>query len=211
VNSLDLSGLFNRHILAPLFAKSQPEYNEYFGGTSWSLAERYTQVGKIIFISILYTILTPTALYISCGGFITLFLVDNFLLFRRWSPMPPLDPSMGQRVRQFGLLAISFHMYITSRLVYSWPMDQVSFDATLGLYIAVDKRPPTGIMSLEAKSWHSESQATALDMYRWATIFIFIVTGKLTVGKIGKYGYHLQLIFPLPLIFQDLYFLERPS
>ena len=91
--------------------------------------------------------------------------------------MPMLDPSMANRVRQCGLLAISVHMYVASRWVYSWPMDEVWYDKSIAGYVEVDKQAPYSILGLSVEPWHSDSQASAILFYKVATILIFIFTG----------------------------------
>ena len=91
--------------------------------------------------------------------------------------MPMLDPCMANRVRQCGLLAISAHMYISSRMIYSWPMDEVWYDSSIHAYVEVNKQAPYAILNLQIEPWHSYSQASALPFYQGATILIFIITG----------------------------------
>ena len=78
-----MPGLLNRHIIGPCLARSQVQLNAYYSGSFWMLAERYTSVGKILFISLLYSFITPMALLIASVAFFAVFCVDNYMLLRR--------------------------------------------------------------------------------------------------------------------------------
>ena len=87
----DIGGVINRNIVAPYLSQTQAELNSKWSGSPWSLAERYTVLSKILFISVFYAILTPVALLIGCVSFLLVFLVDRFLLLRKWAPSGLLD------------------------------------------------------------------------------------------------------------------------
>jgi hypothetical protein len=89
----DLSGIINRNLVAPINSQTQAELNSFWSGTPWSLAERYTVVSKVLFISLFYALLTPSSLFIGMFALILLFFVDQFLLLRRWKPVGSLDSS----------------------------------------------------------------------------------------------------------------------
>ena len=55
---LDVGGQFKKHFQAPR-AVSQDEMNLYFKGTEWSLAERYTDLTKILLLTFYYSYLLP--------------------------------------------------------------------------------------------------------------------------------------------------------
>lgn len=93
LNLLDIGGVVQRNIVAPLTAQTQAELNGKWSGTPWCLAERYTVVTKIIFISLFYAVLSPISLVIGAASFVLLFLVDRYLLLRKWSPVGLLDTS----------------------------------------------------------------------------------------------------------------------
>ena len=183
VQALDIPGLLDRHINGPLFAKTQTELNSFFAGSPWMLAERYSNVGKILFVSLLYSFITPIALYLAALAFIFIFIVDNYMLFRRWMPAPMLDPSMAKRVRQMGMIALSVHMYVTGRFIYSWPMDNTYFDAGQNGYVRIDARPPMGILDLYAQWWHTDAQSRILPVYKTATIVVFVATLIVCLGE----------------------------
>lgn len=93
IDMTDYSGLFSRNFLAPWTSNTQAELNSNWSGTPWSLGERYTVATKILFISLFYAILTPVGLFIGSVSFLLLFVVDRYLLLRKWAPVGLLDSS----------------------------------------------------------------------------------------------------------------------
>ena len=183
VQALDIPGLLDRHVNGPLFAKNQVQLNTFYAGSPWMLAERYSNVGKILFVSLLYSFITPVALYLAALAFTLIFIVDNYMLFRRWMRAPMLDPSMAVWVRRMGLIALSVHMYVTGRFIYSWPMDDTYYDEKQGGYISIDAKPPLRILDLYVRFWHDDAQRRILLIYKTATIAVFVATFIVLFGE----------------------------
>jgi hypothetical protein len=102
---LNIDGFIERHVLGPCTAESQAELNQSYSGKKWSLAEKYTGIAKILFISLFYALLTPLSLLIATVAIALVFLVDRYQLLRRWKPMAMLDANIASR---FGLCVIVF-------------------------------------------------------------------------------------------------------
>lgn len=170
----DFAGLFQRHVTGPLFSETQGELNSNWMGTPWSLAERYTGISRILFVSLYYTLLSPISLIIATVAFLIVFLVDRFLLLRRWKTACMLDAKVARRLRQQGILAVALHMTVTVRFIYSWPMDSVFLRAD-GAFSKADKYPHLRIWLLTSKDWMSEGQASILRMYRITTVLVCLV------------------------------------
>lgn len=77
---------------------TQAEMNRYWEGTSFTLADRYTEISKILFISLFYSFLVPIGLFVSTLACLVLFAVDRYLLFRKTKPPPMLDATMASSV-----------------------------------------------------------------------------------------------------------------
>ena len=90
---------------------------------------------------------------------------------------------MARRVRQFGMIALSAHMYISGRFIYSWPMDQAWFDTNKNGYVRVDKYPPLAPLNLVPQPWHNEEQTFIIRIYTAATIIVFISTFFVMFGE----------------------------
>jgi len=97
---LDLPGVFNRNILSRLMPlATQSEVNStYFSGSPWLLAERYTGLGKVIFVALLFAILTPSGLFMASGACLLIYWLDSYLNLRRWAKVPMFDGQLGKRV-----------------------------------------------------------------------------------------------------------------
>lgn len=172
---LDIGGIIDRHLTGPMLSETQAELNSNWTGSQWSLAEKYTCVAKILFISLYYTLLNPISLLISMIAFLVLFLIDRFLLLRRWKACCMVGADIARRLRQQAILAVCFHMVVTYRFIYSWPMDNVYLNSD-GLYEKVNKYPSLAIWTLHKERWHTEGQLQVLPMYYIATFVVVAIT-----------------------------------
>lgn len=168
VKLLDPVGTVYRYVFTPLFAKTQADANRYWFGTPFTLAERYTELSQIMFISLFYSALVPSALFVGGLAFLNLFVIDKYILLRNASPPPKLDNSMGLTVSKqlaFGLLC---KMLVTVMFVYSWPMDEV-YRNSEGDFEKVDKN--ANILPLwrfRQKEWQSHAQWQSVLYYIYA-------------------------------------------
>lgn len=181
INFLDIYGFINRHIMSRLFpANNQMESNEkYFGATSWSLAERYTSLSKVLYIALLYSLLTPYSLFISAIACLLTFLLDRFLLLRRWSKVPMMDATLANRFRQQVLFALCVHMYLSLIFIYGWPFDNVyvvSNTNNINKYEKVNKDSPLWIFYIDVQYWQSNGVKHWLIIYKITTIIIILIT-----------------------------------
>ena len=81
---LDLGENFKRHILAPR-AKTQEQLNLSMRGSETLLAERYTNMTKLVFMAVFYCPLYPGVLFLCAVALLVNFYVDKFSLMRTWS------------------------------------------------------------------------------------------------------------------------------
>eukprot|EP01038_Epipyxis_sp_PR26KG_P016436 gene16436-22409_t len=197
LNYLDLTGSFTRHVYAPLFTSTQEKMNSLWSGSDWSLAERYTSVSKIIFITLIYALITPISLLISVLAFIVVFVVDRYLLLRKWKPTALINSQIAKSVHDQALLALAAHMYVSLRFIYSWPMDSAyEYDKSLHLFKKVDKFPSYRVWTLTGQEWHTEQQKQILPIYLICAYGIAIIT-------IGKW-----IILPFISWLKDLFLTE---
>lgn len=176
ITLLDVGGIVKRNIIGPLFSETQKELNEaYWQGSEWSLAEKYTGIAKIIFVSVYYALLTPFSLVFACFAFFFMFMVERFLFLRRYKSIPPVDEKIAVLLRQEVLLAVAAHMYITNRYIYSWPMDQ-TYILDDGTITKVDKYPTYAIWTLGTEPWQTQGQQLGLRAYQIATLIVVIFT-----------------------------------
>lgn len=175
ISFLDISGVIQRNIIGFRRAETQTELHRYWRGSNWSLADKYTAIAKIVFVSLYYSLLTPIALVFATIAFGLTFFIDRYLLLRRYKPLPMINEKIAVQMRQEILLAIAAHMYITCRYVYSWPMDQVYLHQD-GVIERVNKYPMFQIWLLGQRPWQTEEQQLGLLIYQIGTLCVWAVT-----------------------------------
>ncbi len=168
---MDPSGYIKRFWLGPWLSDTQEELNGKWSGTDWSLAERYTGIAKILFVSIYYALITPYSILLCFIAFVLSFLIDRYLLLRQWKRACMLDADVAIRLRQQALLAIATHMYITMRFIYSWPMDEAYWNPNLQQYQKVDKYPSISAMLSFSRGSNTDNNddTTSVSSLDWQT------------------------------------------
>jgi hypothetical protein len=86
-----------RHILAPR-AATQDAMNLNMQGAVFELAERYTNMTKILFLALWYCAIYPGALLMCASALFINYFVDRFALMRTWKRAPKL----GAKISEFG-------------------------------------------------------------------------------------------------------------
>ena len=117
---LDIPGLINRYYSAPK-AVTQEEMNILWSAQDWSLAERYTDTLKTIFVGLMYAVLLPSGLYITAIAMFTTFWVDKYSLCRIWKRPPSLDRSLSALSRFFMMCALWMHVFFARIFFSNWP------------------------------------------------------------------------------------------
>eukprot|EP00557_Chaetoceros_sp_GSL56_P013206 CAMPEP_0176482786 /NCGR_PEP_ID=MMETSP0200_2-20121128/3563_1 /TAXON_ID=947934 /ORGANISM="Chaetoceros sp., Strain GSL56" /LENGTH=1152 /DNA_ID=CAMNT_0017879129 /DNA_START=57 /DNA_END=3516 /DNA_ORIENTATION=+ len=114
---LDIGENFKRHIMAPR-AKSQEAMNLNMRGTEIFLAERYTNMTKLVFLAIWHCPLYPGVLFMCAVALFVNFFSDRFSLMRSWKPSPKLGRSMSSFTRDITFPVILMVMAFVA--VRSW-------------------------------------------------------------------------------------------
>lgn len=170
----DWYGLFMRHYYSAMVSDTQEEMNSFWVGSYWSIAEKYTGIAKVIFVSLFYALLTPISLLIATVAFIVIFFIDNYLLLRRWKVASMLDSTIASRLRRQAILSICAHMFVTMRFIYSWPMDDVFWNGSA--YEVVDKAPPYNFFTMKIQPWMSDGQKHIFYSYKTLLILVCLTT-----------------------------------
>ena len=84
---LDIMGNISRHIFAPR-ARTTHQMLLCFKGMHYNLAEKYTDMSKILFLSYFYCALGPLYLFYGFAALIFRYYSDKFCLLRAWKVMP---------------------------------------------------------------------------------------------------------------------------
>ena len=87
VKIADPKGFFERHYLSPR-AQSQEQMNSYMRGYEWYLAERYTNVTKILFLALWYSSIYPMGFFLCALALYINYYVERFCLMRSWRRLP---------------------------------------------------------------------------------------------------------------------------
>lgn len=142
---------------------------------------------QIMFISLFYSFIIPTSLYISTVACLMLFMADKFALVRKTKQPPMLDSTMAKTVRTYTLFAVAVHMWMTCRFIYSWPFDEVE-ELSSGVFRRVNKRAPYFLLAMKPQSWHSSKQADLLKMYRLAAVIVLVAVLYILIVEPAVYS-----------------------
>ncbi|GMH94230.1 hypothetical protein TrST_g13678 [Triparma strigata] len=128
---LDFGGTFNKFFLAP-YAKNQAVINTYFQGTAWSVAERYTDITKTMFLCFFYAAIYPAS-YIFCLAALLLnFVVDRYCIVRLWKLHPQTGAGVASVSFKFMLISILAHSVLSSYWWSGFPFDNLCVDESDG-------------------------------------------------------------------------------
>ena len=114
---LDIGGNFNRHFLAPR-AKTQESMHLSMRGTEYFIAERYTNMTKMVFLTIWYFSIFPGALFLCSFILFINYYMDSFSLMRSWRPAPKIGEIISKYNRLYFYPLIMFMMFMVSG--YNW-------------------------------------------------------------------------------------------
>ena len=139
----DVSGNFQRHFLAPR-AGSQERMNLLMSGAEYSIAERYTNVSKALFLAFFYCGIYPSVFFLCAITLFVNFFVDKFCLMRTWKPSPLLGSSIASFSRVYTMnIAIVVLAFVSSYFYSGFPYDNlcaenVSHSAYYGTWRVTD-------------------------------------------------------------------------
>jgi hypothetical protein len=118
-------GHLKRHVLAPR-AATQDAMNLNFQGTEYELAERYTDMTKILFLSLWYCSIFPVSFFLCALSLGIKYFVDKFCLMRTWKKAPQLGSKISSFSRRyFFTCAIAVMAVISSYYWSGFPFDNL--------------------------------------------------------------------------------------
>jgi len=121
----DIGGHVSRHFLAPR-AKTQDAMNLAMQGTSVELAERFTNMTKILFLALWYCSIFPAALFLCSFALFINYFIDRFSLMRSWKRMPQLGTEISKLSRYYFFPTALTAMAILSSYYWSgFPFDNL--------------------------------------------------------------------------------------
>lgn len=79
IKYFDILSSIRKHILAPRI-KTQLHMNINFKGTRYHLAERYTDMTKVLFVTCFYSVIFPPAYFFGALSLLVYYWIDKFLV-----------------------------------------------------------------------------------------------------------------------------------
>jgi len=171
---LDIGGKLNMYV----FSKSsltQEKMNSFFTGTKWNLAERYTDMTKTLFVSLFFSALLPTALFVSSAAFFVGYWVDKYCLLRQWETPPALDDSLATKSRGHIVFCLFAHLLITANYYAGWSFDHVctGYVSDIPVYVYCDKKPGSFLFP-KVHDWMDDAQTDMVYTYGFGAFITFI-------------------------------------
>ena len=117
---VDLGGIYNRYIKAPT-VHTQQEMDILWSPQDWSLAERYTDILKTIFVGLMYAVPLPSGLFITAVALLSTYVVDKYSLCRVWRRPPALDDRLSKLNRFFMISMLWAHLFFSRIFFANWP------------------------------------------------------------------------------------------
>ena len=100
--------------------------NLNFSGTEMELAERYTNMTKILFLGLWYCAIYPSALFMCSVTMFIAYFADKFALMRIWKRQPHLGATISEVSRHyFFSLAIVAMAVVSSYYWSAFPFDNI--------------------------------------------------------------------------------------
>ena len=130
----DIRSNFRKHILAPR-ARTQELMNLHFQGTAYSLAERYTDLSKVLFLCFFYSALYPAVFFFGTAILAVQYYTDKFSLMRIWSNNACLGSEVAKLSRKyFFSFAVVAYAIISAYAFAGFPYDNLCLpdDETTG-------------------------------------------------------------------------------
>lgn len=119
---------FKRHFLAPR-AKSQERMNLLMSGTEYTIAERYTNMVKTLFLTFYYCAIYPSIFFVCAFTLFINFFVDKFSIMRTWKPAPMVGASIAKFSRVYFMTTSVAALALVSSYMFSgFPYDNLCAD-----------------------------------------------------------------------------------
>ncbi|KAL7563221.1 hypothetical protein ACA910_014494 [Epithemia clementina (nom. ined.)] len=193
IKLVDIIGFVRKHILAPR-AEDQDEMNSYFIGGKFELSERYTDATKVLFVSLFYSSILPSSLFLGSFALITHFVVAKFCMLRMWRPSPDVGASLSRLSRNyFFTMALLIHIIMSAYWWSGYPFDNLC-EGDNGYYFCNQDFlrsgifPPLPKMQPDGDKWMTKSQETITSLYAW-TAFVILFIGIALLIKENIFPY----------------------
>ena len=100
-----------------------------FAGTPYNLAERYTDMTKILFLCLFYSSIFPMSFFLCAFSLLLKYLVDRFNLVRSWKRAPALGTTISSISRRYVItMAVGIMAIVCSYYWTGFPFDNLCLD-----------------------------------------------------------------------------------
>jgi len=221
ISFLDLGGMYAKYFKAR-GAKTQKEMNLNFQGTSFSLAERYTNMTRMFFLCSVYGTIFPASYFFCALSLLITYMVDKYMLLRRWVRSPRLGSQIAAFGREYYSVAVVGHAVMTAYWWSGFSYDNVCGNENYGYYYCsqdflgsrmfppLPKNQETLNANIASDgslyhlysigTWMSEGQEILTQLCGWTST---ILLGVFVFYKFFKYIFYLT--FPLEDSTEDQY------
>ncbi len=172
------------------YAETQSALNDLYRSEEWTLAERYTDIIKSIFLALFYNAVLPSGLFISSFTVASVWCLDKYSLFRHWRRPPLFNESLSVISFYFLMIALWVHFTMTRIYFANWPYS--------GLYQNESaERAECSFLTCDNFDAWSTDQKTAVHTYNAFCVICFLVVicaianqffGKMIIKFLGLGG-----------------------
>jgi len=122
LQTVNIVGLLKRHILGPR-AQDQRRMNLLYSGDKYHIAERYTDITKVLLLTVFYCVVYPMAFFFASVIFSIYYWVDKFLILRSWKQGPKIGTAVCNLSILFFKICLFAYAMMASYIYYQFPYD----------------------------------------------------------------------------------------
>jgi len=122
---LDINSTLKKYVWSRFATDLHDLKTNYFQGTSYLLAERYSNMIKTLFVSLFFLAINPGGLFISAVAFTVNYWVDKYCLLRLWKKKPRYDGSLTEIAHEYMGIAFLICGLAALSLYENWPFDDL--------------------------------------------------------------------------------------
>jgi hypothetical protein len=120
----DIMGNLNRHYFGPR-AADQRRMNLCFMGSQYEIGERYTDVTKVLFLTVFYSNIYPLGFFYAAAMFIIWYFVDKFSMLRIWRQGPRIGSKLYYFSELFFVICLVVYSVFSAYSYSAFPSDNV--------------------------------------------------------------------------------------
>jgi hypothetical protein len=162
LRAVNIPKLLNEYYFAGQVA-TQEELNVLFTPADWSLAERYTDMLKTLFVGFFYAVPLPSGLIITCFTMLSTYVVDKYSLMRQWKQNIGLDESLSTVARYFLLIIVFAHVAVSKGYFADWPYSDPANTSKCNLF------------TCSIRPYMTQEQASLVRTYNGLDIAFFVI------------------------------------